>query len=168
MRRFQRHYGAGDRVRIKPGLLRTQNGQPHVGFLSRCYSDPKTGAARLWLNAGMPAVGSYTFQLGFHVLVGLAMAVFYGFVLERSLPGSAWIKGLTFAALTWVANATVVLPWIGEGFAGSHGLGLAGMAYFAAAHTVFFVLLAILFARLTRHRQSRSGVATRQDVMGRW
>jgi hypothetical protein len=43
-----------------------------------------------------------------------------------------------------------VLPWIGEGIAGSAFLSAGGMIYFAAAHTVFFVLLA-MFVR-TVHR----------------
>lgn len=54
---------------------------------------------------------------------------------------------MIYAVVVWVANAVVILPWLGEGFAGSRNLSLPGMAYFAAAHTVFFVLLAVLFAR---------------------
>jgi hypothetical protein len=47
----------------------------------------------------------------------------------------------------------IVLPWIGEGIAGSRYLSAAGMIYFAAAHTAFFALLALLallYARFTR------------------
>jgi hypothetical protein len=40
-----------------------------------------------------------------------------------------------------------MLPAIGEGF---RHLGLARMAWFAAAHTLFFVLLAVLYARWRR------------------
>jgi hypothetical protein len=47
------------------------------------------------------------------------MAVFYAFLLEPILPGSALAKGLVFALLVWLANAFIVLPWIGEGLAGS-------------------------------------------------
>jgi hypothetical protein len=78
------------------------------------------------------------------------MAVFYAFLLEPILPGSALAKGLVFALLVWLANAFIVLPWIGEGLAGSRYLSAAGMIYFAFAHTVFFVLLALLYARFTR------------------
>jgi hypothetical protein len=35
-----------------------------------------------------------------------------------------------------------------EGIAGAHHLGASGMIGFAVAHTVFFVLLAVLYARL--------------------
>ena len=118
-------------------LLTTYFGQPlaHLGV----------GSA--WAGLGLPAPGGTAFQLGFHVGVGLAMALLYGVVLEPALAGPAWRKGLVYGAAAWLANAAIVLPWLGEGFAGSRTLDLAGMAYFAAAHTVFFVLLAVLFAR---------------------
>ena len=45
------------------------------------------------------------FQDGFHILVGLLMAVFYAFVLEPVLAGSALVKGLVYALLVWLANA---------------------------------------------------------------
>jgi hypothetical protein len=42
-----------------------------------------------------------------------------------------------------------------EGFAGSRHLTLAGMVWFAAAHTLFFVVLAVLYARLRGQHTSR-------------
>lgn len=57
---------------------------------------------------------------------------------------------LLYAAAAWIANAVIVLPLLGEGLVGSHALSGGGMVYFAAAHTVFFVLLAILFPRMAR------------------
>lgn len=80
------------------------------------------------------------------------MALFYAYVLEPMLPGSALVKGLLYALLVWLANAFVVLPWIGEGIAGSAYLSAGGMLYFAAAHTLFFVLLALLYERFTAPR----------------
>lgn len=112
----------------------------------------KLGMGAGWAGLGLPAPGSTPFQLGFHVVVGLTMALLYGIALEPLLPGKPWWKGLLYAAAVWVSNAFVILPWLGEGIAGSRNLGLPGMAYFAAAHTVFFVLLAVLFARFDRIR----------------
>ena len=112
----------------------------------------RTGVGPAWVGLGLPAPGGTTFQPGFHVLVGLAMAVFYGVVLEPLLPGGPWWKGLLYAAAVWVANAFIILPWLGEGIAGSRNLGITGMAYFAVAHTVFFMLLAVLFAGFNRPR----------------
>jgi len=51
--------------------------------------------------------------------------------------------GIWAALLIWLLNSAVVLPAIGEGFAGSRHLELAGMAMFATFHTAFFVLLAL-------------------------
>lgn len=108
------------------------------------------GVADLWAALHPPAADTNAFKTGFHILVGLLMAVFYAFVLEPILSGPALVKGLVYALLVWLANAFIVLPWIGEGIAGSGFLSAAGMIYFAAAHTVFFVLLALLYARFTR------------------
>lgn len=108
--------------------------------------------------AGLPAMGSAA-QLVFHVLVGLLMALGYGLVAEPMLPGPAWSKGLIAAAAVWLLNAAVVLPLIGEGFAGTAHLHLAGLLGFAFAHTVFFVLLAMLYRRLLGRsaRSNRGG-----------
>jgi hypothetical protein len=96
-------------------------------------------------------------QAGFHIVVGLLMAQVYAVVLEPRLPGPSWERGgLLYAAAVWLANAAVVLPATGEGFAGSRHLGLAGMVWFAAAHTLFFVFLAVLYARWRRRPGSPS------------
>ena len=92
------------------------------------------------------------FQAAFHISVGLAMALVYAFVLEPLLPGPAWLRGLLYAVAMWLANALIVLPAIGEGLAGDRRLTVAGMAWFAAAQTLFFVSQAIFYARL-RQRQ---------------
>lgn len=94
----------------------------------------------------IPASGA--FQLGFHVVVGLAMALFYAWVLEPVLQGPSWLRGLIYAVAVWLANAAVVLPSIGEGFAGRRHLTPEGILWFAAAHTMFFVVLAVLYERL--------------------
>jgi hypothetical protein len=59
----------------------------------------------------------------------------------------------TKAVAVWLANVLIVLPAIGEELAGSRRLTLAGMAWFAAAHTLFFVAQAILYARLRRRQR---------------
>lgn len=101
-----------------------------------------------WLGAGLPSPDSATFKIGFHVLVGLLMAEFYAFVLEPILVGNTWRKSLIFALIVWLANAFILLPLTGEGIAGSRHLSLAGMGYFAVAHTLFFVLLALIYEQL--------------------
>jgi hypothetical protein len=98
------------------------------------------------------------FQTGFHIAVGLAMALFYALALEPVLRGPSWLRGLLYAVAVWLANALIVLSAIGEGLAGSRRLTVAGMAWFAAAHTLFFVTQAILYARL---RQSQRSVVDR-------
>jgi hypothetical protein len=93
-----------------------------------------------------PVVGSYMFQLSFHIAIGIAMGVVYAFTLVF-LPGSGLRKGLVYALLVWLANACIILPLIGQGFAGHRVLGLDGMLYFALVHTLFFIICAVLFER---------------------
>ncbi|MEP7242327.1 MAG: hypothetical protein ABI885_01430 [Gammaproteobacteria bacterium] len=111
-----------------------------------------SGVSSLWSAMGGPPPNSSAFQTGFHLQVGLAMALFYAFILERVLPGDALIKGLIYAAAVWLLNAAVVLPATGEGFAGSAHLNVQGMLWFAAAHTLFFVPLALLYERFKAQR----------------
>jgi hypothetical protein len=106
------------------------------------------GLGDLWTDTLAPATTGPAFQTGFHIFVGVLMAVFYALVLEPVLPGKPLVKGLLYAALVWLLNAFVVLPATGEGVAGSSHLGLAGMVGFAVIHIVFFVLLALFYARL--------------------
>ncbi len=114
------------------------------------------GVPDLWAAPPLPAPDSHAFKSGFHIFVGLLMALFYAYGLEPLLPGTALMKGLLYALGVWLANAFIVLPWIGEGIAGSANLGAGGMIYFAFAHTVFFVLLALFYARFTRRRDLAS------------
>ena len=98
-----------------------------------------------------PAPAGAVFPAAFHIVVGLAMALLYAFVLEPWMRVPSWLRGVLFATAVWLINALIVLPAIGEGIAGSRDLTLAGMAWFAAAHTLFSLVLATLFARLRSH-----------------
>jgi hypothetical protein len=107
----------------------------------------------IMLSGGIsPAPPSAAFQAAFHVLVGFVMALFYAYTLEPLLRGSSWVRGALYALLVWLANAFIVLPVTGEGIAGSRNLTMAGMIWFAAAHTLFFVVLAVLYAKFRRSR----------------
>lgn len=137
---------AADRVPLATahgGLLR---------FIRRSVPHTFRAFAHVWGRLGGPAVGSATFQTIFHVFVGFLMALFYAYALEPVLRGGALMKGLIYAGVMWFLNAFWILPATGEGVAGSAHLTLAGMAWFAAAHTLFFVVLALLYAWMLRRR----------------
>ena len=74
------------------------------------------------------------------------MALVYAYLLEPALPGGGAQKGALYAIAVWLLNAFVVPPATGDGFAGSAHLALAGITWFAAAHTLFFMVLAIATA----------------------
>jgi hypothetical protein len=103
----------------------------------------------------LSAPAGAAFQNGFHIVTGLAMAFFYAFVLEPWIRVPSWLRGVLFATAVWLLNAIIVLPAIGEGIAGSHDLPLAGLVWFAGAHTLFFLVLAILFDRLHPARAAK-------------
>jgi hypothetical protein len=103
------------------------------------------GVASAWSRAGAPAPGSPLFQTGFHLCVGMMMALFYAYVAEPALPGGDIRKGAICTVAVWLLNAIVVLPATGEGFAGRAHLTLAGIVWFAVAHSLFFMVLAVLY-----------------------
>jgi len=74
-------------------------------------------------------------------------------VLEPFLPRSTAAKGWIYAIGVWLINASVVLRATGEGFAGSAHLSTAGILWYAASHTLFFLVLAYGFARLVGEPQ---------------
>ncbi|CAG9209315.1 conserved membrane hypothetical protein [Paraburkholderia tropica] len=91
-------------------------------------------------------VTSWPFRQLFHVAVGVAMIVIYAATLAR-LYAPVIAKGLFSAALVWLVNAAVILPAIGQGFAGAKMLSPLGMTLFGAAHTLFFLMGAVLYER---------------------
>lgn len=106
-------------------------------------------ASAVWADVVAPATSGPVFRSGFHVFVGLLMALFYAYAVEPALGGVPWVKGFVCAGAVWLLNAFLVLPLIGEGIAGSRHLGIAGMLGFAVIHTVFFVLLSVIYGRLS-------------------
>jgi hypothetical protein len=106
------------------------------------------GLTDVWSRIGGPPSASPVFQTGFHIAVGIAMSIFYAFAVEPLDEARPITVALALAAIIWIANAAVVLPLIGEGFAGSAHLTLAGIAWFAAAHTLFFVAVALIYRSL--------------------
>jgi hypothetical protein len=102
--------------------------------------------------SGSPApriTTTWGFQQFFHISVGIGMAVAYA-ISFGDVPASAMLKGLIAAVFVWVVNACVVLPLIGQGFAGYRVLTWLGMLTFALAHTIFFVATALLYERRRR------------------
>ena len=105
-----------------------------------------------WHQPPLDSLPQAAWKIAFHFVVGLAMALFYTLLLEPALRqrSSPLLSGLLYALAVWVVNATVILPQLGMGIAGSAAIPLSGMLYFAFAHTVFYVVLALLYAKFTR------------------
>jgi hypothetical protein len=121
-------------------------------LLASLLSGPlaRFGVSSLWSGLNGPAPKGALFQTGFHLAVGIMMALFYGFVLEPALPQSTAFKGWFYAAALWLMNAAIILPATGEGFAGCVNLTLAGISWYAGAHMLFVLVLTCGFAWLMR------------------
>jgi uncharacterized membrane protein YagU involved in acid resistance len=106
-----------------------------------------------WARAGVPPiVGKY----GFHIAIGVLMALFYAYVVDPVLGAnrSPLAKGVIYAFIVWLLNALIILPALGYGIAGFRAIPASGMIYYALAHTVFFVLVAILYSRWIRNNST--------------
>lgn len=109
-----------------------------------------------WQQPPLNSLPAGVWKVAFHFVVGLAMALAYTVILAPVLRRyfSPLMSGLLYAFAVWVVNAWVILPGLGMGVAGSSAIPLSGMLYFAFAHTVFFVLLAELYAKMIAARQT--------------
>ena len=114
----------------------------------------KIGASNLWTNLNLPEADTPLFKTVFKFTVGLIMALFYALLLEPRLAGRAITKGIVYAVLLWLLNAFGVLLVLEEGVAGSRYLTPVGLAYFAGAHTAFFIVLALLYERCAKSRKA--------------
>lgn len=111
----------------------------------------------VWLHTGrlmwqLPSIGGIpatVWRPVFHVVVGLLLAVIYALFLEPRLRKvfTPLVSGLFYALGIWLLNAWIVLPLLGMGIAGESIVPAIGMLYFAFAHTAFFVILSILYAK---------------------
>jgi len=116
-----------------------------------CFQLAGREDAAHWLTS---LVGGYGFRTMFHLLVGLAMAATFTRLLGQAASKHPIGVGLGAALVVWLLNAAYVLPATGQGFAGADTLSALGVAYYALAHTVFFVVLS--FA--VRYRLQRIGL----------
>jgi hypothetical protein len=102
-----------------------------------------SGVAATWSRLGLPDPSSALFVNSFKIGVGLVFALVY-VAIRPYLLGGPIVKGLVYAALVWLVNAALVLPLLGEGFAGINSLTWLGILAFAVAHTALFLVLALI------------------------
>ncbi len=83
------------------------------------------------------------------------MALAYALLFEPILHGSSLRKGLISAVPFWLLNAFIVLPLLGYGIAGARLLTTVGLLSYAFAHTLFFVIVALVYGELSRQFTAR-------------
>lgn len=87
----------------KGGLLRLLQ-----GWLAAPLTE--LGIAAEWSRIGVPSVDSDVFQIGFHLAVGLVMALVYAYALEPALPGGDAQKGALYAIVVWLLTPSSSCP----------------------------------------------------------
>lgn len=120
-----------------------------LGLLRNAWGDrfQALGIGRIWSGAGLPLPGSTAFWILFHVLVGILLALIYAWLFEPRLKGSGQRRGVLFAQLPWILHSAVLMPLVGNGFAGYHVLPLVGIAWFFVANAVYGALLGFCYGR---------------------
>ena len=93
-------------------------------------------------------VTGWPIAVTFGVLIAVGEMVQFTVDSNRNRAPIATSAALGYALLVWLINAFVVLPLLGDGIAGTRLLTVLGMVCFAGAHTVFFVVLAYIYAGL--------------------
>ena len=121
--------GAVSSWRLSDAGRRTRGGRQHVHKESI-------------RNTAFPAPAGAVFQTGFHFVVGLAMALFYAFVLEPWMRAPSWLRGVLFATAVWlIQQIAIVLDTLNRSLGSSESNGRGRRAvcwrpfdvYFAAA-----------------------------------
>lgn len=80
--------------------------------------------------------------LWFHYVTGMAAILVYFYLFAKHVRGARWWRATVFALLFWLINAGLVLPQLGEAFAGIRAVSPSGVLYFCFANWVFVVVSA--------------------------
>lgn len=84
-----------------------------------------------------------------HLTVGVLWAVVYAYYFEPRLPGSGWLKGLTFSLIPWALSLIVFLPVVGGGLFGfAIGAGPLPAIGNLVLHLVYGAALGAMFGPL--------------------
>ncbi|MHB1677405.1 MAG: hypothetical protein ACYCSS_07690 [Sulfuriferula sp.] len=123
----------------------------HGGLLKWLVTITHLGPIQ-WNRSPLNMLPASIWKIAFHFVVGLGMGLFYVILLEPKLRRifTPLMSGLFYALALWLVNAWVILPGLGMGIAGEAAIPISGMLYFAFAHTAFFVILAVLYAKFTQ------------------
>lgn len=83
--------------------------------------------------------------LWFHYVTGMTAILVYFYLFAKHVRGARWWRATVFALLFWLINAGLVLPQLGEGFAGIRAVSPSGVLYFCFANWVFVVVSALSY-----------------------
>ncbi len=95
------------------------------------------------------AAGSLYAAAAVHLTMGVLWALLYAYYFEPNLPGSGWVKGLTFSLVPWALSLLVFLPIVGGGFLGfALGAGPLPIIGNLVLHSVYGVTLGAMYGPL--------------------
>jgi len=91
---------------------------------------------------------NYAMGMAVHIMLGvLVFPLVYAFFIYRFLPGTPFIKGLTWGLILWLIAETMVMPMAGAGFFMSEIGGLKAVMAALMGHLVYGGLLGVIAGR---------------------
>jgi hypothetical protein len=103
-------------------------------------------------------LGGWRMGMLVHILNGaIIFPLLFVFLFYRLLPGRAWVKGLSFGVLLWLASQVIAMPLMGAGFFSVHVGGIKTVAALLVGHLAYGGLLG-LFPALASPEQPPSKI----------
>jgi hypothetical protein len=137
-------------------VARARTGSGPRGNSGQYPSHPARRRGRHWsahanavLGTTFPSVLGSVAQEAFHTSVGLISALIYAGAVYRLLPGPRWLRGLLYVQGMWLVQATLVLPWMHQGYFGV-GISRAAPFWSWALNALYGIVLGALYRPSTR------------------
>ncbi|GAC1657890.1 MAG: hypothetical protein NVS4B3_24860 [Gemmatimonadaceae bacterium] len=113
-----RAVGVGLAATIANALAIRLFGAAGIGAGTSGFSRWAAAHANALLGTTLPVALGPVAQETFHTLVGLVSALIYAGAAYPLLPGPRWLRGLVYVQGMWLVQATLVLPWLHQGYFG--------------------------------------------------
>jgi len=55
-----------------------------------------------------------------HFMIGIVLALTYGFAFARKIPDTTWTRGAIFSLIPWIMAQVLINPMMGAGFFATH------------------------------------------------
>ena len=103
------------------------------------------------LGTALPTMLGPAGQEIFHTAIGIVSALIYAALFYRMLPGPRWSRGVLYSQAMWIAQALVILPWLGKGYFGA-GISPSAPFWSWALNALFGLAVGVLYLPASKAR----------------